>query len=179
MLQETLITFPALKLETTSSKNSSFLLQSLNGINLDPTLWNSTSFVVLKNSILKFIRPSPRNVFNCNNYKGIKLITWLRVGISHLREHKSKRNFQVCLNWICSCGLDIEFTSHFLLHCPSFNNEQSTKLLELTKSSLSQTLLYGSTLFDKEKNTFILNATIEYILSTWGASYLVNLHRNH
>ena len=98
MLQETLITFPALKLETTSSKNSSFLLQSLNGINLDPTLWNSTSFVVLKNSILKFIRPSPRNVFNCNNYKGIRLITWLRVGISHLREHKSKRNFQVCLN---------------------------------------------------------------------------------
>ena len=31
MLQETLITFPVLKLDTTSSKALSFLLQSLNG----------------------------------------------------------------------------------------------------------------------------------------------------
>ena len=95
--------------------------------------------------------------------------------MSHLREHKFKHNFQDCLNPICSCGLDIESTSHFLLHCPTFNDEPYTllstlnntdcKLLELTKSSLSQTLLYGNTLCDKEKNTLIVNASIEYILS--------------
>ena len=100
----------------------------------------------------------------------------MRLGMSHLREHKFKHNFQDCLNPICSCALDIESTSHFLLHCPSFNVERYTllstlnkidcKLLELTKASLSQILLYGNTLFDKEKNTLILNATIEYILST-------------
>ena len=110
------------------------------------------------------------------SHKGIRLITRLRVGMSHLREHKFKHNFQDCLNPICSCGLDIESTSHFLLHCPTFNDERYTllstlnnidpTLLELTKSSLLQTLLYGNTLFDKEKNTRILNATIEYILST-------------
>ena len=131
--------------------------------NLDPTLPNSKSFVVFENSILKFIRPSPSNFFNCNNYKGIRLITCLRVGMSHLHEHKFKHNFQDRLNPICNCGLDIKSTSHFLLHCPSFNDERSTllstlnkiycKFLELTKSSLSQTLLYGNTLFDKEKNT--------------------------
>ena len=96
--------------------------------------------------------------------------------MSRLREHKFKHNFQDHLNPICSCGLDIKFTSYFLLHCPTFNDERYTllstlnnidcKLLELTKSSLSQTLLYGNTLFDKEKNTRILNATSEYILST-------------
>ena len=75
----------------------------------------------LKNNILKFIRPSPSNVFNCNNYKGIRLITWLRVGMSQLREHKFKHNFEDCLNPICSCGADIKSTSHFLLHCPTFN----------------------------------------------------------
>ena len=100
----------------------------------------------------------------------------LRLGMSHLHEHKFKHNFQDCLNPICSCGLDIESISHFLLHCPSFSDERYTllntlnkidcKLLELTKSSLSQTLLYGDTLFDKEKNTLIVNATTEYILST-------------
>ena len=60
---------------------------------------------------MNFIRPSPNNVVNCNSYKGI--ITRLRVGMSHLREHKFKHNFQDCLNPICSCGLDIESTSHF------------------------------------------------------------------
>ena len=93
-----------------------------------------------------------------------------------MREHKFKHNFQDCLNPICSCGLDIESTSHFLLHCPTFNDERYTllsilnnidcKFLELTKSSLSQTLLLGNTLSDTEKNTLILNATTEYILST-------------
>ena len=81
--------------------------------------------------------------------------------MSHLRKRKFKHNIQDCLNPICSCDLDIESTSHFLLHFPTFNDERYTllstlnkidcKLLELTKSSLSQTLLYGNTLFDKEK----------------------------
>ena len=97
------------------------------------------------------------------------------VEMSHLREHKFKHNFQDCLNSICSCRLDIESISHFFLHCPLFNDQRYTllsilnnidcKLLELTKPSLSQTLLYGNTLFDKEKNTLILNAAIKYILS--------------
>ena len=96
--------------------------------------------------------------------------------MSYLREHKFKHNFQDCLNPICSCGLDIESTSHFLLHFHTFNyegytllstlNNSDPTLLELTNSSLSQTLLYGNTLSDKEKNTSILNATVEYILST-------------
>ena len=86
---------------------------------------------------------------------------WLPGGMRHLREHKFKHNFQDCLNPICSRGLDIESTSHFVLHCPTFNDERYTlpstlnktdcKLLELTKSSLSQILLYGNTLLDKEK----------------------------
>ena len=171
MLLETFITFPVLKSETISSKTLSFLVQSFQinleqfttfQNNLDPTLWNPKRFVDFKSSILKFVRPSPSNVFNYNNHKGIRLITRLRVGMSHLREHKFKDNFQDCLNPICSCGLDIESTSHFLLHCTTFDDEQYTLLstlnnidctqLELTKSSLSQTLLYGNTLFDKEKN---------------------------
>ena len=139
-------------------KNSFFPSAVSDWNNLDPTL----------------IRPSPNNVFDCNKYKGIRYITRLRVGKAHLREHKFKHSFQYWLNPICSCGLDIESTSHFLLHCPTFNDERYTllstlnkidcKLLESTKSSLSQTMFYGNTLFDKEEKTLILNATIEYIL---------------
>ena len=82
-------------------------------------------------SILKLIRPSPSNVFNCNSHKGVRFITWLRVWMSHLHEHKFKHNFQDCLNSICSCGLDIKSTWHFLLHCPTFNDERYTLLSTL------------------------------------------------
>ena len=44
-------------------------------------------------------------------------------------------------------------------------NKTNCKLLELTNSSLSQTLLYGIALSEKENSTLILNATTEYILS--------------
>ena len=36
-------------------------------------------------SILKFNRPSANSFFNCHNPKGIKFITRLRLGLSHLR----------------------------------------------------------------------------------------------
>ena len=61
--------------------------------------------------------------------------------------------------------------SHFLLHCPVYNNERSSflstirnndcKLLENTDSSLTQTLLYGnSPSLDINTNSPTLNATI-------------------
>ena len=81
--------------------------------------------------------------------------------MSHLRENKFKHNFQNFLNPICGCDLDIESTSHFVPHCPTFNDKRYTlmgtlisidcSLLKLTKSSLMESLLYGNTLFDKEK----------------------------
>ena len=75
MLQETLITFPVLNLDATSSKTLSFFLSTvIEWNNLDPALPKSKRFVNLKNSILKFIRPSTSNVFNCNHYKGKKVL---------------------------------------------------------------------------------------------------------
>ena len=39
-------------------------------------------------------------------------------------------------------------------------------MLESTDSYLTQTLLFGSTSFNSETNTLVLNATMDYILST-------------
>ena len=61
---------------------------------VDPSLWNSANYNVFRNSILKFIRPFPDKIFQCHNLKGIKLVTRLRLGLSHLREHKFKHSFQ-------------------------------------------------------------------------------------
>ena len=77
---------------------------------------------------------------------------------------------------LCSCGSSIEWTSHFLLHCPTFHDKRHTllstlnnidcKILESIDSYLTQLLLFGCTLLDSETNTLVLNATIDYILST-------------
>ena len=40
------------------------------------------------------------------------------------------------------------------------------KLLEISDSSLTQTLLHGNPSFDVITNSLILNATIDFILST-------------
>ena len=129
-----------------------------------------------KKQYLNFIRPTPNNVFKCENHRRVKLITRLRVGLSHLREHKFKHSFQDTLNPICSCGFDVESTSHYILHCPMYNDERHTilstiksincRLLDVTETILIKTLLFGNCSVDAETNTQILNATSEYILTT-------------
>ena len=123
-------------------KNSFFPSTINEWNNLDPNLRNAESFSVFKNNILKFIRPTPRSLFNCDNQKGMKFLTRLRLGLSHLREHKFKHNFQNCLNPLCSCGLEIESTSQILLHCPIFRDDRHTLLSTLTNigSKLNRTM---------------------------------------
>ena len=54
----------------------------------------------LQETLLQFIRPSGRTVFNCYNPKGVKLLT----RISHFREHQFKHSFQDSFNPTCTCG---------------------------------------------------------------------------
>ena len=154
---------PYFKIRHNVFKRSFFPSLIIEWNNVDPTLWNSKSFVVFKNSVLKFIRPSPNNVFSYDNHKVIRLITWLHIGMNCLCEHKFKNSFQDCWNPICSCALDIESTSHFLLHCATFSDEWYSllstlnkidcELLEWTNSSLLQTLCYITSLFN---NFFVI-----------------------
>ena len=134
------------------------------------------SKILFKNNILKFIRSKPNSFFQCCNLKAIRLITRVRLELSHLREHNFRYNFQNYFNPLCSCGSSIDSTSHFLLHCPVFHDKRhsllstlnniDSKILESTYSYLTQTLLFGCTSFHSETKTLVLNATIDYILYT-------------
>ena len=77
---------------------------------LNPGLRNSWRVNILRNNILKFIRPKLNSIFYCHNPKGIKLKTRLRLGLRHLCKHRFKHGFQNCLNPICTCRDDIEMT---------------------------------------------------------------------
>ena len=144
--------------------------------NFDANLRNSKTISVFKEKILNFIRPSPDSVFDIRNPKGIKPITRLRLGLSHLRQYKFKHSFQDTINPLCNCGQDIESATHFFLHCPFFINERRTllstirsldsKLLDFTDYDLTQTLLFGNTSRTSSNNFKIINASIDYILSS-------------
>ena len=72
------------------------VIAELNKLNSD--IWNLNSLSLFKSRILKFIRANPNSIFNCHNPKAIKYLSRIRLGLSHLREHKLKHSFQDTLN---------------------------------------------------------------------------------
>ena len=107
---------PFLNVKTIFLKNSFFPAVRTGWNNLDISIRNSSLCHLFKNLILKFSRSKPNKISSTHNFEGLKLLTRIRLGLSHLPDHKFRHNFQDCLNSICSCRQEIEITSHILLH---------------------------------------------------------------
>ena len=86
--------------------NYSFFPSNLkNWFNLDINIRNSESISVFKSRLLSLIRPVQKSVFNIFDPKGLKQWTRLRLGFSHLNEHRFQHNFENCINLLYSCSL--------------------------------------------------------------------------
>ena len=168
---------PAINVKHDFFKNTFFPSTIMEWNKLGWEIKNSESIVTSKKRILSFIRPSANSTFNCHNPRGIKLLSQLWLDLSHLREHEFKHSFQDSLDPFCSCGKgEVETSSRYLLHCSNYSEERlallntirniDMSILQLTDSKFSTVLLFGDTSFDNNKNTFILDATIDYIIST-------------
>ena len=70
-------------------------------------------------------------IYNVHNPVGLKLLSRLRIGVSHLNQHKLNHNFPDWLNPLCSCSLEVNSVSHFFLHCHYFLKIRSSLLIEL------------------------------------------------
>ena len=105
-------------------RNSFFPSTVIEWSKLDNNIRNWESVSDFKKQNLKFFRPSPNSTFNVHNLDGIKLLTRLRVGLSHLHENKFRNNFQDSLDPFCSCGRRIEITIHFFLYCSDYSNQR-------------------------------------------------------
>ena len=64
---------------------------------LDINVHYSRSLFIFKKHILQFIRPFSNSVYNPHNRKDIILMTRLRLGLSHLREHTFNTVFKIRL----------------------------------------------------------------------------------
>ena len=156
---------------------NSFLPFSINEWNkLDPDIKNLDSHEMFRKKLLNFIRPSEKSIFNIYDPQGSKLLNRLRLGFSHLREHKFRHNFADTVNPLCSCALETESTDHFFLHCQSYvsfctalMNELSSissGIISLRPSALLEVILYGDKMLSDNTNQQILTATINYIKNT-------------
>jgi len=123
------------------------------------------------------MRPEANSVFDVTDNKGVVFLNRLRVGFSHLREHKCRHNFADTLDPFCNCLTNsLETTEHFLMHCSDYSNERlvmfnslfqlNISLLPLKPKVLYHILLYGNTNFSTNLNHEILSATVKFLVDT-------------
>ena len=127
---------------------------------------NSNSLEVFNSKLLAFIRPVQRSIYNVFNPQGLKFLSRLRLGLSHLAEHRFGHNFKDCINSLCSCSLKVENTLHFFLHCQDYStfrmdlmnkvNQIDENFSCLSDGNKVSLLLYGDSRFDGNKNNFFL-----------------------
>ena len=140
----------------------------------NPRQWNkfSTSVQTSKTKINECIRPEPK--LCCKRDKhGMKRLTQIRVDFSDLRDHRFNHRFN-CPSPTCSCGIEDETTTHFLLSCPRYDELRQTYLSKISqitnsdvsilpKEHLTDLLLYGSKAYNGISNELILTETILFI----------------
>ena len=60
------------------------------------------------------MRSSEKSIYNIYDPQGFKILNRVRLGLSHLREHKFRHNFADTINPLCSFALETESTDHFV-----------------------------------------------------------------
>ena len=120
--------------------------------------------------MLNQIRPKCNEAYEVHNSTGLKLLTRLRLGLSHLNNHKFNHNFRDCINPLCSCCLSLENSVHFFLHCHHFSLQRQTlmrniksidkDIINAPDSHLVNILLFASSKYQYHINSKILSFSI-------------------
>ena len=135
------------------------------------------SLASFKRTLLQYFKPVFRPVFKCPDRLGVIYLTRLRVGFSHLKEHKFRHNFQDTTDPFCSCRTGaVEDTKHYLLQCPNYDNQRlalfndlnnlSVTLFPYSSITLCDFLLFGFPHVSPTDNCLLLSAVIRYITAS-------------
>ena len=125
---------------------------------------------------MKFVWPESNFTYNIHDPKRLKLLTRLRLGLSHLGDHEFRYNFQDCVSPMCSYGQDFEVITHFLLHCPKYHcarktlfhkiNQVSGTIPRQSDSTITKIFLFGDNKLDFKTNKILMVSTIEFVSLT-------------
>ena len=116
---------------TVSFKNSFLPYAIMEWNKLDSEFRNADTYVSFRKMLLNFIRPIGNSTYKIYYLLGIKLLTKLRLGFSHLSEHKFRHNFADSLNQLCSCSLETESTFHFFLPYQNYTTLHTALMTDL------------------------------------------------
>ena len=98
---------------------------------LDPDVRNVETYSLFRKNILAIIMPIENSTYSIYDPLGIKLLHRLRLGFSHLREHKFWHNFASTVNPLCSCYLDIESAEYYIIRCHNYATFRTILMNEL------------------------------------------------
>ena len=133
---------------------------------LDPSVRSIDSPSKFKAELIKRLKPPKRSVFKISDIVGVRLLPRLRLGFSHLQEHKFCYKFSNSSR--CICGDGDETTEHFLSRCHHLANTCSAHILKtdikvLPEHRLVEILLYGDNCCNDIANKLIIDPTIASI----------------
>ena len=170
--QKILKTFPA-RAKTFESSFFPHCGEAWGNLSEEPRNIDSININTFKSSI---VRPRENSVFAVHDINGVKLLTRLRLGFSHLNEHKFRHNFNDIINHMYSCGKEPETTLPHLLHCDLYSIYRlepfndicalNESLKNFSEENLLKILLYGAEDFTSQINSEILKCTIKFIKKT-------------
>ena len=162
----------------TSKYKYSFFPHALSCWNqLTDYIKTAPSLAIFKKRFMEFFVVEGRSIYEVHNPRGNKLLTRLRVGLSHLREHKYKHNFRDTTNPTCPCGSnENETLEHYLLFCSYYKGPRQQLFISLCKNislltfvnpqHICNLLLYGDPKLCLDTNKQIIKATMEFLISS-------------
>ena len=139
--------------------------------NLDTELHERKSLETFKKCITSVIKSPQKSLFRIYNPRGTGYIFQLGVGLSPLRSHKKRHNFQETRG----CTTANETTEHYILLCPLYRAHRlkmtASIMLILLQNDLlylesnPKLYLYGCSTLCSPDNRIILSV-IKYIIET-------------
>ena len=78
---------------------------------------NEKSFKKFRNTLPKLGWPTPGSIYGIHHLLGLKLLTRLKLDLSHLNKNRCKHNFKNRINPFCTFCLEVKPTKHFYLQC--------------------------------------------------------------
>ena len=159
---------------TTSKYKNSFFPDAIKSLNnIGPDFCSSQSLSLFKTNIINLVRPQARSIYGIHDPVGVKFLFQLRIGLSPLKLHKKRHNFDDTPNDWCDCHCAPESISHYLLSCN--HHDIARRVLRdsvmciLVSNNLENLFqdfklyLYGHSSLSTLENKTILLATIKFL----------------
>ena len=111
---------PNFKVTTEPFRNSIFPYTVNEWNNLDNITESSELYLTFRKRMLNLVRSKCNDAYGIYNPTESKLLTRLRLVLSHFKDHELSHNFKGCINPLCWRSLSVENNVHFFPHCHHF-----------------------------------------------------------